>query len=89
MGNENDVPTVRSELPDFLNSNNGWKLERNSPSGQFAPLLPINIIGSMTLQVSQNKWLKTSRKKHTLNVKWSGYRESNPGIQLGRLLLYH
>ena len=20
---------------------------------------------------------------------WSGYRESNPGIQLGRLLLYH
>lgn len=22
-------------------------------------------------------------------MEWSGYRESNPGIQLGRLLLYH
>ena len=25
----------------------------------------------------------------TMQEGWSGYRESNPGIQLGRLLLYH
>ena len=39
----------------------------------------------------QNEALRGIQHKNCgdLQKAWSGYRESNPGIQLGRLLLYH
>ena len=42
-------------------------------------------------QQSPQPQLEAFWRKNVINYgkNWSGYRESNPGIQLGRLLLYH
>lgn len=48
----------------------------------FEPIC-LSLIKRVLIQMS----LSTTVQQN--NENWSGYRESNPSVQLGRLLLYH
>ena len=48
-----------------------------------------NFLGGGVIASMLEGSVAEGRKSLNIEKVWSGYRESNPGIQLGRLLLYH